>query len=351
MNSFFEEGEPPIFADEDPAAWRRNTVSRSQPEVARKDALKIKTVLVPMDFSAASMQALDYAVPIAEQFNSSIHLLYVQERDQEFLPAAGASHILLECAATRTQLRRQLAGIQSGRPFCFHADNSHIRSGRAYRKTCQLAREIDADLIVVASRGQTGLPRVLLGSTAEQIVRHAPCPVLVARQQKQKRRSTASKSVRRDSQFSIRRIMVPVDFSDCAIKAVKYAASFAKQCGAQVHVFHAVFPHDYLLLDRSVCDPSVLREAELTSARKHMEVISRLDCLRGIVCENAVRTGYPVREICRELDNSKIDLVITSTHGQTGPKRVLVGSVAEHIVRYAQCPVLVIPRAFKNKTK
>jgi nucleotide-binding universal stress UspA family protein len=62
-------------------------------------------------------------------------------------------------------------------------------------------------------------------------------------------------------------------------------------------------------------------------------------------------TGYPVREICSELDNSKIDLVITSTHGQTWLKRVLVGSVAEHIVRYAQCPVLVIPRAFKNKTK
>jgi nucleotide-binding universal stress UspA family protein len=82
-----------------------------------------------------------------------------------------------------------------------------------------------------------------------------------------------------------------------------------------------------------------------------MEALVQLDFLRGVECETEIRTGYAIREICAEIERAEIDLVITSTHGETGMKHGLVGSVAEHVVRYAECPVLVVPSGAGGKAR
>jgi nucleotide-binding universal stress UspA family protein len=303
---------------------------------------QIKTILVPLDFSAASMQALDYAIPFAEQFHSAIHLLYVYERDHEFSPSGDASHLLFEAAEARTQLRRRLADLQHEYALPFQAEDCHVQFGRAPRKACALARKLGADLIVVASRGRTGLPRLLLGSTAERIVRQAPCPVLVARQRRPE--SVASGTKRRAYPARIRNLFVPVDFSDLSLKAVDYAAALARSFGARLHLFHATFPHDYLVADRQVRDPASIKRVELAAAREQMATIAKMERLTGVPCETDVRSGYPIQEICGAIARTKADLVVTATHGHSGLKHALIGSVAEHIIRYADCPVLVLPR-------
>jgi nucleotide-binding universal stress UspA family protein len=309
--------------------------------VAAHDRLQIKTILVPLDFSAASMQALDYAIPFAEQFHSAMHLLYVHERDDEFSPCGDVSHLLFESAEARTQLRRPLAHLQREHALPFRAADCHVQFGRAPRKACELARKLEADLIVVASRGRTGLPRILLGSTAERIVRQAPCPVLVARQ----REAELDLSEVRRREYPIRNILVPVDFSDLSIKAIEYAADLAKAFSARLHLFHASFPHGYFVADRNVHDPATIRRAEMTAARGQIEKIARSERLGGVRCETAVRSGYPIREICGAIARAKADLVVTASHGLSGLKHAVLGSVAEHIIRYAECPVLVLPRA------
>lgn len=311
-----------------------------EPAATTEDRLQIKTMLVPLDFSVASMQALDYAIPFAEQFHAAIHLLYVHEKDHEFSPSEGASQVLFESAEARTRLR--LADVQHEHPLPFHAEDCHVQFGRAHRKTCELARKLDADLIVIASRGRTGLPRVLLGSTAERIVRHAPCPVLVTRQRTPE--FDASNSQPSEYPAKIRSILVPVDFSDLSIKAVEYAAAIARAFEAQLHLFHANFPHDYVVMDRAVHDPAPIQHAEMAAAREQMEKIARMKSLRGVACETAVHSGYPIQEICGAIQRTKADLVVTATHGLTGLKHVLIGSVAEHVIRCADCPVLILPR-------
>ena len=87
-----------------------------------------------------------------------------------------------------------------------------------------MASEIQADLIVLSTHGRTGWERALLGSTAERIIRHAPCPVLVARQPRS----------RRKAEFKLGRIVVPVDFSDCAERGLDYAVELARLFGAEL---------------------------------------------------------------------------------------------------------------------
>ena len=136
---------------------------------------KIAKILVPLDFSPASMEALDYAVSMAKQFHASIHLVHVYPPDEA--SAAGAGHLLFESAEAIERLNEELTGIYRKHAPTFRPENCHICSGRPYEETVRVAREIDADLIVLSTRGHSGLKHLLLGSTAERVVRNAPCPV------------------------------------------------------------------------------------------------------------------------------------------------------------------------------
>jgi nucleotide-binding universal stress UspA family protein len=297
---------------------------------------KIEGILVPLDFSPASMGALDFAVLLAKQFRAAIHLVHVHPPD-EASSVPGAGHLLLQSAEAIERLNEELAGIHRKHVPTFCPANCHVRGGRPYQEIIGLAREIDADLIVLSTRGHSGLKHLLLGSTAERVVRGAPCPVLVVRKRKQKSKA-ASK------EFTIRTILVPVDFSECSLAGVKYAAFLARTLGATLRLFHAIYPYtNYVFVDRAGVRLSGLVEAVQETARQEMDGLKQMDFLRGLPVQTETRPGHAVDEICAAASEPDVDLIVTSTHGHTGFKHALIGSIAEHVVRYAECPVMVIP--------
>jgi nucleotide-binding universal stress UspA family protein len=308
---------------------------------AREQSLRIKTILVPLDFSRASMQALKYAIPLAEEFKAAIHLVHVQPAD-EMTALSRAGHLMLNCADAIALMQDRLAEVQHKHDVRFWPDNCHVVSGRPFQEICKLAREIEADLIVLPTRGHSGLKHVVLGSTAERVVRYAPCPVLVLRGAKYQ--SMVLDDAVGTAGLRPRKLLVPVDFSDCALTGVKYAARLAKSTGASLRLFHVVFPYTQVLaLDRVGADVTPLIEAAKTAVREDMSKLARMEFLRGVPCETEIRTGSTIDEICGETEQPEIDLVVTSTHGRSGFKRALLGSVAEHVVRYAECPVIIVP--------
>jgi nucleotide-binding universal stress UspA family protein len=318
---------------------------------ALDQSLAIRTVLAPLDLSAASMQALNYAIPIAERFQADLHLVYVHENGHEFSVDA-MSQLLHESAEMRTRAHRQGSEAQARRVSLIRAENCHVLSGRAYQKACDFARELAADLIVLATRGHTGLARVVLGSTAERIVQFAPCPVFVTRQRNRPGQTSAGNGVPAQFKFSPRKILVPVDFSQCSLAGLKYAAFFARVFEAKLRLLHTLFPPNPVLVDRISANlAGGLDETRRMNAQLEMEALMQLDFLRGVQCETEIRTGCAIQEICAEIERAEIDLVITSTHGQTGMKHALLGSVAEHVVRYAECPVLVVPSGARGKAR
>jgi nucleotide-binding universal stress UspA family protein len=139
----------------------------------------------------------------------------------------------------------------------------------------------------------------------------------------------------------IRRILVPVDFSENSRKAVTYATAFARQFGASLTFLHVV-QVNYAYGELGAIDFSALEREMRSGAQKELAALA--DSLRasGLEVETLLREGSPVRliaEVAREL---RSDLLVISTHGYTGLKHVLMGSIAEHVVRYAPCPVLVV---------
>jgi len=298
--------------------------------------LKIEKILVPLDFSPASKEALDYAVWLAKHFRAAIHLVHIYPPD-EASSVPGAGHLLFQSAEAIERLNEELTGIHQKHVPTFRPENCHIRGGQPYQEIVLLAREIDADLIVLSTRGHSGLKHLLLGSTAERVVRSAPCPVLVARKRKQ--RSKKSREA-----FAIRTILVPTDFSQCSLAGTEYAAFLARTFGATLRLFHAMYPYtNYVFVDRAGVRLSGLAEAVEETARQEMEALKQMDFLRGLTVKTDLLPGPAVDEICAAGGEPDVDLILTSTHGRTGLKHALIGSVAEHVVRYAERPVLVVP--------
>ena len=155
-----------------------------------------------------------------------------------------------------------------------------------------MAREIDADLIALSTRGHSGLKHLLLGSTAERVVRNAPCPVLVTRKRKQKSKANSKT-------FAIRTILVPTDFSQCALAGTEYAAFLARKLNATLRLFHAMYPYtNYVFVDRAGVRLSGLAEAVEETARQEMNALKQMEFLRGLQVETEILPGPAVDEIC-----------------------------------------------------
>lgn len=143
--------------------------------------LKIKSILVPIDFSDTAKKALRYAERLAQQFGAKITLLHVIE------PVAAldvAYHpLMLETAEVKESARKRVDGLaRQMRLSPKLLERTLVRYGSPFAEITEAARTLKVDLIVVSTHGYTGLKHVLLGSTAERVVRHAPCPVLTVRE-------------------------------------------------------------------------------------------------------------------------------------------------------------------------
>lgn len=313
------------------------TASRSIRTFSHADApkpLKIDNLLVPIDFSPASLQAIQSALPLAKQFRAEVHLVHVFEPDYPLASMVAMPLIVPELEVGR-RVRRHLKDVAAKYGIKFGPQNIHALRGRPFEEICRLAREGSADLISISTRGNTGLKHLLLGSTAERVVRYSPCPVLVVRPPK-------GKAARRRVAF--KKILVPIDFSECSAQGLEYAKALARKFKARLILLHVVHPQYYVTNDEYMkFDLPALMEETEKAAEKQMRELRRRTDWNGIKVETLLETGHPGQRICDEAKDRGADLVVTSTHGTTGLKHALLGSTAEFVVRHSTCPVLVVP--------
>jgi nucleotide-binding universal stress UspA family protein len=141
---------------------------------------RIKRIVVPIDFSERSAKALPYAAALAERFDASVTLMHVTEIPaavgMDYIPTATAQ-AQAEQMAEGLLLRAQRESFPEG-----VSTRTVVKSGSAYHEITRTAQKEDADLIVLTTHGRTGLTHALLGSTAERVVRHSSCPVMVVRE-------------------------------------------------------------------------------------------------------------------------------------------------------------------------
>ncbi|PWU11601.1 MAG: universal stress protein [Verrucomicrobia bacterium] len=142
-------------------------------ETAR--AFKLQKILVPVDFSDCSKKALHYAIPFARQFGAELKLLHVLA-PYPAVPEMAPYDFddIHDCREELNRLQKEIEGeVRS---------TTGLRKGLPHMEIAAAAREFGADLIIISTHGRKGFSRMLLGSTTEKVVRHAPCPVLIVRE-------------------------------------------------------------------------------------------------------------------------------------------------------------------------
>jgi nucleotide-binding universal stress UspA family protein len=141
--------------------------------------------------------------------------------------------------------------------------------------------------------------------------------------------------------MAARRLLVPVDFSDSSLRALRHAAGLAAESGGALTIVHVV-PADYGLLGIGREDSRDLDKSLQRQAADRLRTLAKTNVPRNVPANLEARVGRPAEEIVAAATESKSDLIVLSTHGLTGLDRYLIGSVADRVARLAPCPVFLM---------
>lgn len=289
--------------------------------------MTLRKILSPVDFSEGSREAMRTAAHLAIEHHAELvvcHAWYLPPMTfaGDFSYPAQAVNDMNESAE-----RGLATAIAEARALGVETVSSRLVTGSPWQQIVELAiADTSIDLIIVGTQGRTGLSRLLLGSTAEMVVRHAPCSVLAV----PRGAATASPTS----------ALCPIDFSDSSRLALETAFELVAGANASIMAMHVIEPPRSYSEEPVVAevDPQLVSSAEAllqqwaTAARGTRQVRFSVQ-----IC-----VGHPSKEIDAKLaDREMFDLVALGSRGRTGIRRLLLGSVAEHTVRHAGRAVLV----------
>ena len=297
--------------------------------------MQINKVLMPTDFSECANAALAYAIFLARESRAELHWLHAmvllgddpKESENSFPDIDLVYRRLGDNASGKME---HLLGKMGVGPLSVH--QVQRRAVAVAPAVVDYADEEDVDLIVMGTHGRRGLRRLLLGSVAEEVLRTANCPVLTVRG------TDSSKSIE-----PIQRILVPFDFSDDSESALTAARDLAATFGSHIDLVHVVTPPIAAgPVGMPLSGPvyyDITSDLETSLGRRAAEAADS-----EVAVESHVLTGVPGQRITQLAEDLGSDLIVIGSHGLTGLRHFLLGSVAERVVRTAECPVLVLRR-------
>ena len=282
--------------------------------------MQLNLILHPTDFSESASHALRLAVHLATSHEARLLIFHATTLHGEHLDAASGT---LE---TYTQTARDL--MEQDLPG--FASRIAVSEGRAvlpFDGIMEATNEHKPDLIVIGTHGHSRFSRLLMGSTAEKVLRHAPCSVLTVR---------AGTPIPADGRF--RKVLVPVDFSESAGRGLDGARAIRSDDDSTLYLVHVIDPAPPMYLAGNVSsyfelDPGLRNRIE-----------ANLRTWSGDIpgSKIVIAEGNPALEVVRLSEELGVDLIVMSTKGLTGAEHLLVGSVTERVGRFAPVTVLAM---------
>jgi nucleotide-binding universal stress UspA family protein len=300
--------------------------------------MNIRTILYPTDFSPCAQLAFAHAADLARRNDATLHLVHVVALHSDlpydpmfYVPAADVAYARAEADAQAGLAELSRSPAAGG----LTTVTAVLRAGAAAPAILEYAQRHDIDLIVMGTHGRRGAVRLLLGSIAEEVLRHSACPVLTLREDG---RDPASAS-----HVPPREILVPFDFSPPSRLALAAAAALARQCGARLRLLHVVDEAPAVTAG-TLAEVAAARDQRMLRLRLRLaDVLAYL--AKDVSGEIELRVGVPGEEILRAGEEQRVDLIVMATRGLTGVKRLLFGSTAEQVMRLATAPLLVVKPA------
>ena len=292
-------------------------------------------VLVPLDGSELAEGSLDPALTIVRRPGGEVILLHVPIFRPVMVPGtAGYGLVLPEQAfdlKNRDEIQIYLEGIKQTRQEPDFSIRIKVLEGDVAGNIVDLAVEEEVDLIVMTTHGYSGFTRWMLGSITERILRNAPCPVLVVR--------CADK---------LNRVVIPLDGSRLAEQALEPGLEVARQLGGRVTLLRVDDGSGLSTVDRGMLDiahhglSQQIDPETGGDAVHYLENVAQRYRTPSLEIDTAVVTGSPAQGILEYVEANQIDLIVMATHGRTGIRRWVYGSVTEKCLHNTACAMLIV---------
>jgi len=270
---------------------------------------KPEKLLVCIDGSEESQAALAQALNLARDCGSRVYLLQVVQIIPEFEAAAPDLMALVS-----EEVRRHLEAVKAEAAQAGVTLETRLSRGiSVFSAILQEAAEIKPDMIVMGRHGLTGLARLLLGSVTARVIGHSPFNVLV---------------VPKGSTIAFERVLIPSDGSPSSQAAAAVALAIARERESKVFAVSVA-----------------TEEGEIPRAQEIVQELLAAANQAGVPLQGSVPQGQPPDDgILQAAIKNEVDLIVMGSHGRTGLKRLLMGSVTERVIGQAPCPVLVVKK-------
>lgn len=277
----------------------------------------MKRILVPTDFSVEANNAFEVALQIARSTGADVKLLHVIEMTTSagfntmgaVVPSDNIEQVyimkLMETTRNRMAHLKSLASASG-----VHVIDQVDVDTNIFSKIKNIINNEQIDLVVMGSKGSSGLDEILVGSNTERVVRLANCPVLTVKN--------------RHENFQVRNIVFASNFNDEASRILNYVVEFQNLFGAQLHLLYVNTPGGFESTAR-------IREKMEDFARRYNLVNYTINVYNDAVEEDGILNFTA---------DMNMDLIVMATHGRTGFSHLLSGSIAEDLVNHTVKPVL-----------
>jgi nucleotide-binding universal stress UspA family protein len=283
---------------------------------------QFKKILVPLDGSPLSERAIEPAMLIGRRSNSEIVFARAPIVDLA-LVAVPDQH----SAQLHTDTYNYLSEIQLTYASPYLKFHTQLLRGDPATAIVNTAIEENADLIVMSTHGYSGLTRLMLGSVTEKVLRAAPCPVLAIR-----------------SAQPIKRIMIPLDGSPLAERAIAPGLEIADRLGGKVTLLRAV-DRMPVAIDLDQTERGLSHRAQNDLIDKAIDYLAERikdTHYEDLNIKSTVRTGGAAENILDFVEANDTDLIVMATHGRSGLSRLVYGSVAMKVLHHAPCSLMII---------
>ncbi|MCL5024525.1 MAG: universal stress protein [Nitrospirae bacterium] len=263
-------------------------------------------LLLATDGSKFSEGAIREALSLSRRCSSMLIAIYVVKTNLE-----------LEITMSRVIEKEEEEAAKHLEAIMMRASQEGIdceisapHSEEPYRDIVDAAAKSRADVIIMGRHGRTGLPRLMMGSVAARVIGHAPCNVLV---------------IPPDAKVECRNILMATDGSGFSEAAAREAIGIAKKCESALIVVSVAW-----------------NDAEVSAVENNVRKIVDLAKADGVQAEGRTLIGKPYEAIVATTKQRHADLIIVGSHGRTGLKRLLMGSVTERVIGHSETAVLVV---------
>ena len=307
-----------------------------------------KNVLCTTDLSDFSNMSVYYGAALARVFEATLHLCHVVDLPIVSVHGEAFTYPPDYAQTLKEDALRQMDTLMNPLQVKWVP---HVEMGAIAHTVSDLVGMTEADLVISASHGRSGLKRLLLGSVTEQLLRSIRRPFLVVTAPEKRDDDIAEQRITRDTveNFRLKKILVGSDFSQDSTNAVTYGFSLAQDFQSELHLVHVVEPFAYsdaLMPDPMTAEVRTDLDALLTG---RLESLVPAEARNWCDVKTSCLAGRPHEELVKYAVLHAVDLIILGIRGRGLVETLLLGSTTDRVIRRVSCPVLAVGPATDAK--